>query len=123
MNNKDITNVKIIKDHLFKRVITRPFKYYGRAGGFTFGLVALTNLLTSIFDPDRRQFLFQYPQIYCMGLVSKSAYFGLLWPSFYITAVKYPKSAFIYGSGLEKAAEELEKASIELEKRIAELEK
>jgi len=109
MDNKEITHVKIVKDHLLKRIISRPFKYYMRGGGLTFAVVALTNFFTTWFDPDRRQFMAEHPQMYCMGLLSKSGYFGVLWPSFYMTAYQDPYSAFIYGGGVEKALNEWEK--------------
>jgi|SRR6185312_4184254 len=115
MDKKEITHVKIVKDHLMKRIVSRPFKYYMRGGGLTFAVVALSNLFTTFFDPDRRQFMAQHPQMYWMGLMGKSGYFGLLWPSFYMTAYQDPYSAFIYGGGVEKAAKELEKIANEME--------
>jgi len=99
-DERGITNVRIIKDPLYKRVISHPFRYYWRAGGLTFCVVAASNMLTTLFDSDRRSFLFEHPQMYFMGLLGKSSYFGLIWPSFYFTAIKSPYSAFVYGGGL-----------------------
>ena len=115
MDKKEIAQVRIYRDCLYKRVFTRPLKYYGRMGGFTFGLVFLTNILTTFFDNDRRQFMTEHPQMYFGGLLFKGGYFGILWPSFYFTAVTNPRSAFVYGAGLEKAANEFEKLVDEIE--------
>ncbi len=104
MNN---INIKIIKDPLFQRIIKHPFKYYSRAAGFTFCLTSLTNLTTTLLcinDPKRQRkaYLINYPQAYFMSLLFKSAYFGILWPSFYFTAVQNPSDVFILGAGIEK---------------------
>lgn len=87
---------------LYKRVLSHPFRYYTRAAGFTFCLVSGTNLGTTLFDDGRRKFLHQFPQLYFFGLLYKSSFFGLVWPAFYITAVRDWREAFIYGGGLEK---------------------
>ena len=113
-NNDAINNVlkvEIVKKPFLKRVLSHPFRYYGRAGGFTFCLVAATNLFSTMFDDNRRQFFFEHPQLYTFGLVTKSAQFGILWPSFYVTALQDPYGAFVLGASIERSANELEKES------------
>jgi hypothetical protein len=100
--SQQIVSVKVVDDGrpgLFQRIITQPFKYYFRAGGFTFGLVIVSNLITSFLDPNLHSIITNHPQIYFTGLMLKSLFFGFVWPAFYITAAIKPKSAFIYGGG------------------------
>jgi len=108
-----IIKVKIVQEPLFKRLISNPFKYYARMCGITFCLVGTSNFLTTLCDfgnnnndNSRRTFLFDHPQLYFIMLLSKSGYFSLLWPSFYITAIREPKNAFVLGAGLKKIIEE-----------------
>jgi hypothetical protein len=106
-----ITNVRIMKDSLFKKIMCNPFKYYYRAGGWTFCLVAASNLFTTlsgigrtVSDDDNMissSFLTEHPQLCYMGILSKSVYFGLLWPTFYLAAMTNPKSAFVFGGSAE----------------------
>ena len=96
----NIANVRIVKDPFARRLIRHPFKFYGRAAGFTFCLVSVTNLCTSLFDGTRRQFLLEHPQLYFTGLVAKSSYFGVVWPAFYFTAATNPRDAFVLGGGI-----------------------
>ena len=104
---ENVTNVRIVKDPFFRRLIRHPFKYYGRTAGFTFCLVSVSNFTTTLMgigdnDGKKRKLLTDFPQVYFMGLLAKSSYFGLLWPSFYFTAIKNPDEAFVLGAGIEK---------------------
>lgn len=101
-----IHQVKIIKDPFYRRLVGNPFKYYRRAGGMTFCLVAISNLFTTMVgmadsNNDRKKFLSEHPQMYFMSLLLKSTYFGLLWPAFYIEAIHKPKNAFVLGAGVD----------------------
>ena len=103
-NSDKPIKVQIDKGPLWKRIISHPFRYYGRMMGITFCLVNFTNLITSLFDKDRQLALYEHPEMFGYSLLAKSAYFGLIWPQFYLTAIMYPKNAFILGGGLENAA-------------------
>ena len=95
--------VKIVKDPLFKRILSHPFKYYSRMMGTTFCVVSATNSVSLITDSDRRTFTKEHPEATAMSLVTKSAYFGLLWPAFYFTAITNPRGAFVLWSSMEDA--------------------
>lgn len=95
--------VEIIKPALHKRILSSPFKYYGKMMGFTFCGVSVTNIFTALFDRDRRQALIEHPDIFSGSLFMKSTYYAILWPAFYITALTSPKNAFIMWGGVENA--------------------
>ena len=107
MENNKVVTVKILEKPFINRLLSNPFRYYRRAAGFTFCLVSLSNIATTLFDTERRNLLTEYPQVYFGGLLFKSSYFGFLWPSFYFTAIKDPRSAFVYAGGIEKAVKEI----------------
>jgi len=106
----NISYTKIVKDPLLKRIIKSPFKYYFKAASVTFGLVATTNLFTTLIPfktsnvkfnnlhDDRRKLLKSYPQIYFITLLTKSAYFGLIWPACYFTLFTNPKDVMLLGN-------------------------
>ncbi|XWV26403.1 putative orfan [Tupanvirus soda lake] len=103
----NIQNVRIVKDPIYKRIIRHPFKFYGRAAGFTFCLVGATNLTTTLFgigdsDGSKKKFFKEHPQLYFSTLATKSAFFSLIWPSFYVTAIQSPKEAFVLGGGIDR---------------------
>jgi hypothetical protein len=87
--------VKLVKDPLYKRIISHPFKYYSRMTGTTFCLVSITNGISIITDDQRRTYFQEHPDMMSMALLSKSAYYGVLWPAFYFTAVTSPRNAFV----------------------------
>ena len=92
----------------FKKIINNPFKYYCKMMGLTFGFVFLTNTCTTLFDERKRSIIGQHPDLFAMSLATKSCYYGILWPGFYLTAIKYPKNAFILWSGVEEGLKDLE---------------
>jgi len=92
--------VKIVKDPLYKRIISHPFKYYARMTGTTFCLVSITNGISVMIDDQRRSGFYQHPDFVSMAILSKSAYYGLLWPAFYFTAITSPRNAFVILSSI-----------------------
>lgn len=93
--------VKIAKDPLYKRVLSHSFKYYNRMATTTFCLTSITNGI-SIFINNKKSASFkEHPDIVTIALLTKSVYYGLLWPSFYYTAVTSPRNAFVLFSGFE----------------------
>jgi len=108
-------SVKIVKEHLFKRIISHPFRYYWRAGGFTFCFVTLTNTYTSLINQKMRADMFEYPQLFSIALLGKSTYFGLLWPSCYMTLMnpKRYREILYLGEGVDKYCSEIDKMNNE----------
>ncbi|AUL78185.3 putative ORFan [Tupanvirus deep ocean] len=107
----NIQNVRIVKDPIYKRMMRHPFKFYGRAAGFTFCFVNVTNLATTLLgigdsDGKKKAFFKEHPQLYFTALATKSAVFSLIWPSFYITALQSPKEAFVLGGGIDRVLTE-----------------
>ncbi len=97
--------IKMQKNPLLQRIIARPFKYYFRMGGITFGFTLFGNLITTIFDKDRRTAIKKSPDLYTTGVLTKSLYFGLLWPSFYFKLFTRPREVMYFGAGMEKVIE------------------
>lgn len=90
------TKVEIVDTTpLWKRIIGRPFHYYFRMGSITFGLTFFGNLLTTFFDENRSEFMRNHSQFYIAAIFIKSCYFGIVWPSFYLTALNSPQSVFV----------------------------
>jgi hypothetical protein len=93
--------VKIVKDPLYKRILSHPFKYYTRMSGTTFCLVGITNTF-SMFKKDTLKSSFkEHPEMMAMAILSKSAYYGVIWPAFYYTAITSPRNAFVILSSME----------------------
>ena len=90
------------KPPLQQRVMARPFKYYWRMGGITFGLTFLSNFATTFTNKDNFKCLREHPDVYVMGLMSKSFYFGCFWPAFYVKSVTKPREVFVFGEGMRK---------------------
>lgn len=93
--------VQIVKGPLFNRIIKDPFKYYKRVMGFTFCLTTATNTTSIFFDKEKRTFLREHPEITAMALTTKSVYYGILWPAFYLTLVSSPRNALCLWSGVD----------------------
>jgi hypothetical protein len=89
------------KKSWYKKAAERPFKTYFKIGGVTFGLCLVSNFITSLFDSDRREIMISHSDVFCISLLSKSCYFGLIWPSFYIKALAKPGEVFMLYGGLE----------------------
>lgn len=83
------------------RTILNPFKVYRYVTGTTFCVVGASNLVTTFSNKERRKFLNDYPQPFFAALLIKSAYFGVIWPAFYIEAYRNPSNAFVLGQGFE----------------------
>ncbi|QKF94724.1 hypothetical protein QKU48_gp1266 [Fadolivirus algeromassiliense] len=106
--------VELLKPPFYKRVISNPFKYYAKMMGLTFCLVTASNIVTVPFFKDRREALVEHPDIFAVSLVSKSAYYGFLWPSFYITALTNPKNVFVMWGGIENSVKDINIDNLEL---------
>ncbi|VBB19066.1 hypothetical protein YASMINEVIRUS_1598 [Yasminevirus sp. GU-2018] len=91
----------MLRSFLYK-VSQNPFKYYCRAAGTTFCLTAITNTATAFFDEPRREFLGSHPQLFFGGILLKSAQFGLIFPAFYLTALRSPRQAFYLGGSIDE---------------------
>ena len=100
MDQDKIIKVKIVENPLWQKILSHPFKYWRRATGFTFCLVALSNFTTTIFDKDRRNLMLDFPQFYFFGLLWKSTKYGVIFPAFYIKAIREPRTAFIYANDI-----------------------
>jgi len=106
-NGEQHVTVSFAKEPLYKRLIKRPFRSYTRVSGIAFGVVFVTNAVTSMFDGDRCDFAMAHPDIFSTALLTKSAFFGVLWPSFLITAWVSPPNAFILGTGVTDLAKRI----------------
>lgn len=111
MTSNNTSHVVRTSTSFLRRIIANPFKTYFKMSGITFGLVAVSNFATALFDSDRRKFLIEHSQIFSSALLTKSCYFGALWPAFYITAVHDPKDVLILGATADKIKVELEQVS------------
>lgn len=104
-NQEKVLKIEVItqedKKRWYQKASERPFRTYFRIGGFTFGLTMVTNFITSLFDLDRLEVLTTHPDIFCFSLLTKSCYFGLIWPSFYIKALVKPGDVFFLYGGIE----------------------
>ncbi len=87
---------------------------YVKVASFTFGVVGATNLTTTVYREESRKKMVRHPEFYSIGILTKSLYFGFLWPAFYITAALRPKNAFLFGEGMKEAVDELNKTSKEI---------
>ena len=52
MDKNKIIRVEIVEKPLWQKVLSKPFRYYRRAAGFTFCLVSLSNVATTLCDPE-----------------------------------------------------------------------
>ena len=92
--------VEIVKGPLWSRALKNPFRYYGRMMGFTFCTVFATNTFTTLLVPEGREAVSWHPEITTMALVTKSCYYGVLWPAFYFNLIFHPKNVLILGGSL-----------------------
>lgn len=83
---------------------------YAKVASFTFGLVGIANLSTTLYKEEQRQRFFKHPELYSVGILTKSIYFGALWPAFYINAFFTPKDAFLFRYNIEETMDELRKS-------------
>lgn len=100
-NMPDIPHkIEVITQEDKKSWYQRPFRSYFRMAGFTFGLCMGTNIITGFIDDDRREFLTTCPDLFMWAVFTKSCYFGIIWPSFYIKALVKPKDVFYLGGSI-----------------------
>lgn len=100
--NKNTTiNFVKVKAPLYKRILSHPFKYYLRGSNITFGIVMTGNIIASLANYGQtdewkpKKIMVENPQLYTIGLLTKCMYFGILWPSFYLTMLQDPKRVFV----------------------------
>jgi len=99
-----VQKIEVITQDDKKRWYQRPFRSYFRVGGATFGLCLGANTVTSLFDQNRRELVAAHPDIFAWSVLSKSCYFGLVWPSFYLKSILRPREAFYLFGGIENMA-------------------
>ena len=100
----NVLKIEIIDNQsMLQKIIRNPFKSYFKIGSFTFGLTFVSNFLTTVIYNDQLEFLKQNPQIFTTGVLTKSCYFGILWPSFYINTIKNPNDTMVLGNGIMKS--------------------
>lgn len=91
-------NIKIIESEWYKR----PFRTYTRIGGGVFGVVLLGNLASTLYLDHKRTKAQTHPDLFALGLLGKSIWYGVVWPSFVITSLTSPRNVFIFGESFEK---------------------
>ena len=84
--------IKLQKDPIVQRAISHPFKTYGRIGSITFGLTFVSNCISAILSKECREVMVESPGWISVTLLAKSAFYGILWPSFYIGLLTRPKN-------------------------------
>lgn len=90
------------KMSLGQYLIRRPFSSYFKIGSITFGFCLLTNFMTAVLDPERQLLMLDFPIFFTGSLFSKSCFYGLLWPAFYLKLLTKPNRAiFLYGIASE----------------------
>jgi len=62
-------------------VFTHPFKAYFKVGSVVFGGVFAVNTLCGGFSEDPPVSPYEFPQTFAWMNITKSMYFGLVWPS------------------------------------------
>jgi hypothetical protein len=97
---EEVIKVVIQRPSLKDQIIAHPFRFYSKVGGVTFGLVATTNLATTMINPSRRDLMIQYPDVFAWSLLTKSCYFGVIWPSYYIKLLTKPRSVLLLGGSV-----------------------
>lgn len=112
-----VINKIMSKYQFLKKILFNPFYYYWRMGGFTFSMVSFTNLSTTLLGIGNsseycRSLLKNNPDVYFAGLLAKSIYYGVIWPSFYITIFQKPNHAFILASYIKKNIKKIENKNI-----------
>ena len=68
---------KMFKNYL----LTHPFKAYFKVGSITFGSVFLANSATGMIMSEPPISPYESPQLFAWMNLSKSIYFGLVWPA------------------------------------------
>lgn len=87
-------------------------KGYSKISAFTFCVVAVTNISTTLLhydfshskcyrDNNRINILKYKPYIYSKFLLEKCIYNSILWPKFYWTAINSPRDAFVWNSQMD----------------------
>ena len=86
---------------LFKNILRNPFRYNLKMMGVTFCIVSITNAVSLFFNKSNLEFAKQHSEVTAIAIVSKSAYYGMIWPAFYYGAIKNPSNVFglWYGTG------------------------
>lgn len=91
---------KVDDELLTSKIMKRPFKYYSRASGITFGLVFVTNFITSLFDSNTFSILCSKGSLAIIGpIFCKSCWLGALWPHALMKLFFNPLNLFILGGG------------------------
>ena len=81
------------------KIIKSPFKSYVRGISIGFGITLSSNITAGMLNRDPPINIYKYPQTFVTMALSKSVWFGFLWPSIPFVCVYNPKHYFIVGGG------------------------
>lgn len=79
----------------FRKVCRNPVRFYVRCGFVTFGICFASNFASG-FMPENSQYMIEHPQLFTMGVLMKSIFFGTIWPAFYLTGFFNPKETLMF---------------------------
>jgi hypothetical protein len=99
------TYVKRVNSKSFKNYIfTHPFKAYFKIASVVFGGVFAANTLCGAFSEDPPVSPYEYPQTFAWMNMTKSMYFGLVWPSvpFMLFNKDSRRDLCVLGTSIEK---------------------
>jgi len=97
-------------------VLSHPFKAYFKVGSVIFGGVFVANTFSGLMVEDPPISPYEAPQSFAWMNLSKSMYFGLVWPSvpFMLLDSEQRKDLCILGRGIKRATDDLQKAADEI---------
>lgn len=63
-------------------LLCKTVKYYALIGACVTGYIGFGNIVTSLVDDSRREFMKENPKTYALNVAKKSGFYGALWPEF-----------------------------------------
>lgn len=79
-----------------------PIGGYFRVASFATGFTFITNYLVGFFNKRPPISPTQDSQSFAIANITKSMYFGLIWPSILFVILKKPKDYFVLGGSFDK---------------------